>query len=245
MQHLIRLFEEFKQSTIDINNDVYNKRLNHPKRSSKVAWDAPGSQENNFEIVEKEINQNDTLLDYGCGIGDLIPYLEIENKEIAEYLGVDINPNYIDLAKEEYPDNNFQLIKNVEDISGKWDTICAIGVFTWFIEKEEFINTINTLYDKCNKQVLITCLLETDRKYKYYFEEETYWKEKYRYYSREMFKDMFPDFEFEFKTDFETMLVKIIKTGERKPKQNKIKDFLNNFKINESLLDNLKGPTEE
>lgn len=105
-------------------------------------------------------------------------------------------------------DNNFQLIKNVNEIKGKWDSVCAIGVFTWFITKDDFIKTINKLYEVCNKQVLITCL------YDYYVSDSpSYWTSNYREYNEELFKELFPEFNIEFihHNTENTMLVKIKK----------------------------------
>ena len=102
--------------------------------------------------------------------------------------------------------NNFQLIKNVNEIKGKWDSVCAIGVFTWFITKDDFIKTINKLYEVCNKQVLITCL------YDYYVSDSpSYWTSNYRKYNEELFKELFPEFNIEFIHHENTMLVKIKK----------------------------------
>lgn len=203
----IKLFEEFTYDTIKLNNSEYIKHLHSSTtRNDAVAWNAIGSQERNFKLVEEYINQNDTLLDYGCGIGDLIPYLENNGKQISDYLGVDINPAYIKIAKESYPKNNFKLIKSVDAIKGKWDTICAIGVFTWYIKKEEFIDTINTLLDISNKQVLLTCLIGSCD-----CNDDEYWKETYRFYNPAFFIELFPELNFEFKRNENTLLVKILK----------------------------------
>ena len=204
----IKLFEKFTEQTLKINNDTYNDYYNsNKKRSNMVAWDEPRSQIKNFTMVSKFINKDDSILYYGCGIGDFIKYLE-KNKNISDYLGVDINDNFINRAKKDYPNNNFQVIKNVNDIRGKWDSVCAIGVFTWFITKDDFIKTINKLYEICNKQVLITCL------YDYYVSDTPeYWESKYRAYNANLLKSLFPNFNMEFihHNKENTMLIKINK----------------------------------
>jgi cyclopropane fatty-acyl-phospholipid synthase-like methyltransferase len=190
----INLFEKFTEETLSKNNYEYNTFFKNAKsRSDKVAWSEPRSQIKNFNLVSKFINDGDSVLDYGCGIGDFVRYLD-RNKNISNYLGVDINSNFINMAKKDYPDNNFQLIKDVNEIRGKWDSVCAIGVFTWFITKDDFIKTINKLYDICNKQVLITCLHNYSVS-----DNESYWKSNYRRYSYELFKELFPKFNIDFK----------------------------------------------
>lgn len=214
---IIKQYEEFTYKTISINNTEYNTffdRYKDKDRSSVVAWLLPGSQEKNFKMVRKHINNGDSLLDYGCGIGDFIKNLEDNNIVISDYMGVDINQNFINIAKETYPENNFKLITSVNDIQGKWDTVCAIGVFTWFITKEEFIQTIEKLYDSCNKQVLITVLNgDTPYDYKDYddYDEDDFWNEEYRYYSKKLFKTLFPNFKFKFEYKDNTMLICITK----------------------------------
>jgi cyclopropane fatty-acyl-phospholipid synthase-like methyltransferase len=206
------LFEEFTNLTIKLNNSEYNKYLNNSKRSDIVAWTVQGSQEKNFNLIKPFIKNGDTLLDYGCGIGDLISFLKSNNINISDYLGVDINKNFIDLSKKSYPNNNFQLIKNVNDIKRKWDIISCIGVFTWYIGKDDFVNTIHKLYNICNKELLITCLYGNT--YDYYKRKEGFWNSEYRKYNKKIFNDLFPNFNFEFffsKEDNNTMLVRIVK----------------------------------
>lgn len=207
----LKRFEEFTDKTIDINNSTYNKYLNSgKKRSNKVAWGDDKSRLKNYNLVSDFIKNGDSLLDYGCGIGDFTRHLKNKKIEISDYLGVDINENYIDLAKKTYKNKKFQIIKDVDQIQGKWDVVCAIGVFTWYITKEEFIKTINKLYELSNKYVLITTLkqyLESDSK--------NLWEKTYRYYSEEIFTDLFPNMNIEFKTISNsgepTLLIKINK----------------------------------
>ena len=209
---MILLFEEFKKKTLDRNistyNDYYDSYADMGDRAGIVAWEAEESQEKNFNLVSKYIKNGDSVLDFGCGIGDLLSHLKKNNIMITDYMGVDINEKFINLAKKSYPENNFQLIQKVKDIKGKWDDVCAIGVFTWYIKKKEFIKTINRLYELSNKQVLLTCLYGDN-----YYQDGDYWENNYRYYNEDMFEELFPNFkfEFEFSPKGDTMLVRILK----------------------------------
>lgn len=205
---ILKKFEEFTKNTIYMNNSTYNDYLGNRLRSNKVAWEEL-SQLKNYNLVSDFIKSGDSVLDYGCGIGDFIKHLSDKKIKISDYLGVDINENYIKLAKESYKNKNFKTIKNVGQVTGKWDVVCAIGVFTWYITKEEFIKTIGKLHELSNKYVLITTL-KSDREHGLNF-----WKTTYRYYSEEIFTDLFPDMNFEFKTvsgsGEPTLLIKINK----------------------------------
>jgi cyclopropane fatty-acyl-phospholipid synthase-like methyltransferase len=199
-------FENFDDKTIKSNNDIYHEYFNlsnkGKNRSSAVAWSG-NSQMRNFNLVSKHISTGDSILDYGCGIGDLIKHLE--DKKISDYLGVDINPTFIKFANRSYPDNKFKLITGVNELNTKMDDVCAIGVFTWYITKNEFISIIHKLYELANKQVLITCL---------YGNPDYTWKGTYRYYDEIIFKKLFPKYNMEFYMNVEktpTMLVRIVK----------------------------------
>jgi cyclopropane fatty-acyl-phospholipid synthase-like methyltransferase len=209
----IMLFEEFTTDTVQKNNNLYDEyfyfyKNKNKNRSEIVAWEVEGSQEKNFDLICKYINTGDTILDYGCGIGDFIKYLNKNDIEISNYMGVDINGNFIDVAKETYPLNNFQTITNINDITEKWDSVCASGVFTWYIEKNDFIKTIRKLYNLCNKQVLITCIYN---KKHINVDSKKYWKTEFREYNEKLFTDLFPTLEFEFDFYKNYMLVRIIK----------------------------------
>src|SRR4051812_3519851 len=47
-----------------------------------------------------------SILDAGCGMGDLLPYLHAKHDDF-KYLGMDINPNVIKIAKRRYEGNDF------------------------------------------------------------------------------------------------------------------------------------------
>lgn len=203
----IKLFEEFDQQTLIKNISAYNSYLKNEDRSKIVAWNVTNSQEKNFKLISDNINKDESLLDFGCGIGDLINYLNKNDKLPSKYMGLDININYINMAKNNYPDYNFMVIDNIKNIKGNYDNVCAIGVFTWFITKKDFIDTINKLYELSNKKVLITTL------YSSYINIDRYsWDSEYRYYNKKLIKKLFPNFNIKFKIkNNDTMLIEIIK----------------------------------
>ena len=217
---IIKKFENFSNDTIEINNSEYNRYINSNKTDyGKVAWGTQANQIKNYKLIAKNINSGDSILDFGCGLGDLIGYLTNNNINISNYTGVDINNNFIKLAKNKYPNYNFSLIKDVGNILGNWDIVCAIGVFTWYITKDEFIDTIKKLYSLSNKHLLITLLNAnsegTPYNQEYYTEEdeEDFWSEYYREYDSELFNKLFPELSHKMKFEYvnNTILVKISK----------------------------------
>lgn len=213
----LRTYEDFTDTTLNINNDEYNLYYDFytGDTSKSLMWMTKGSQEKNFKMVAKYINEEDSVLDYGCGTGDFTKYLRNNDIEISKYLGVDINENFIEEAKELYPDYKFKVIDSMNDLKGNWDIVCAIGVFTWFISKKEFIEIINKLYDLCDKKLLLTLLKgETPYDNDDYTkkDEDKYWSKEYRFYNKKLFEELFPDFEISYDYDESTILVKIEKT---------------------------------
>jgi SAM-dependent methyltransferase len=68
----------------------------------------------------------DRLLDIGCGIGDMLPFLDG-----ACYVGIDLNTQYIETAKREHPEGQF-INASVDDLPSlgldDFDCAFAIGV---------------------------------------------------------------------------------------------------------------------
>jgi len=162
---LIEFIYENYQKTIEVNNSKYNNYIKYKDRAQKVAWEQEDSQIINFELASEFINTGDSVLDYGCGIGDFLKYLKDNEIEISRYMGVDINPEYIKDANKSYPkvpNVNFKLITDPTQIGGNWDITVAIGVFTWFITRESFKETILHLLKITNKRVILTLLNDVE-----------------------------------------------------------------------------------
>lgn len=70
-----------------------------------------------------------TVLDVGCGIGDLYPFL-CNRYGWVRYIGIDIVPELIDSAARKYPAATFRCVDLVgEDFRGEFDYILMSGVF--------------------------------------------------------------------------------------------------------------------
>lgn len=95
--------------------DLYKKYGETP---ASLGW-PKGRQNLRFKIMS-EIGElkNSKVLDVGCGFGDFFSYLKIKKKNV-KYVGVDINPIFIDIAKSRHKNGTF---------------------FTRDIEKEKFRN---------------------------------------------------------------------------------------------------------
>lgn len=66
-----------------------------------------------------------SILDIGCGTGTLLEYIKP-----GSYLGIDINSDFINLAKKKYPGFNFKVLNIVDEKfpSGKFEYIFIMNV---------------------------------------------------------------------------------------------------------------------
>lgn len=97
--------------------------------SKSLGW-IKGKQKTRFQAA---INvgdlTNSRILDVGCGFGDLIDFLEIKEKKVKSYTGIDINKDFIEIAKKRHPKNKFK-VHDIEETSFKtmFDWTFAIGI---------------------------------------------------------------------------------------------------------------------
>jgi cyclopropane fatty-acyl-phospholipid synthase-like methyltransferase len=136
-------------------DEMYNLKFSNLNGVKSLGWGSEYSQMKRFEILI-DINgyqQDDSVLDFGCGYGDL-------SSLIKNYEGIDIRETAIQIAKKKYPDKKFNHM-GIEQINKKYDWIFASGVFcfkeNW---KNNFETTIKSLFNNCNKGISVNFLSE-------------------------------------------------------------------------------------
>lgn len=143
-----------KQEIITKYQKQFKKYGYHP---CSLFW-PKGRQKLRFKILsEIGIGSNDSVIDIGCGFGDLLAYLQ-EHYTGIKYTGIDIVPEFISQAKEQYPDGDFRITDILRDtIEKKWDYVFASGVFNIRLpsgSSEEFIKSmIQKMFDLCVKGI--------------------------------------------------------------------------------------------
>ncbi len=106
------LFEHISRSTID----RYSKRYSELGIDVKsLGWGSTEQQIYRFQQVQRIVDcTGRSILDIGCGFGDLKNFFFRANIEISSYLGWDINPDLIKAAKKIHKDSNKDfLVKNL------------------------------------------------------------------------------------------------------------------------------------
>lgn len=87
--------------------------------------------------------QNKKILDLGCGTGTLIEYIRLR-----DYLGVDVNKNFIKLARKKYPQFKFKVLDIVnKKIEENFDYILIMNVLHHLTDKQA-----KNLFAKINKK---------------------------------------------------------------------------------------------
>ena len=107
-----------------------NKVISHGATPQGVDWNGTESQEKRFaqllKITENEKLDNYTLLDYGCGFGSLLTYLNKNDSQI-NYIGYDISEEMLKNALEQH--NNDATWLNKLEPNLKADYVVASGLF--------------------------------------------------------------------------------------------------------------------
>lgn len=80
------------------------------------------------QILAETLHPEQTILDAGCGYGRLLDLLPRDWR--GYYFGVDLSPDFIDLARREHPRNHFRVadLRMVPVPSGTFDWAVLISI---------------------------------------------------------------------------------------------------------------------
>lgn len=134
----------------------YNERLEKYGYDPKTLGWYKGRQKIRFSVLTDigDLN-NCSILDVGCGFGDLYGYL-INNRLDVDYTGYELNPKLVNIAKEIYPEAYFEVGDFEEsNIKRSYDWVISSGIFNFILfDNESYIkNMLNKMYHVCNKGV--------------------------------------------------------------------------------------------
>lgn len=110
--------------------EFYRWRLKEYGPTAKgQGWFDEETQQLRFDRAMSSIPPKGTLLDVGCGVGDLYAALQQKGWK-GQYVGIDNVPEMIEHAKARYPEADFQC-HNLWEVASEVDTVVALGVMTW------------------------------------------------------------------------------------------------------------------
>jgi SAM-dependent methyltransferase len=130
-------------------------------RPEALRWTPQGQLKryHTFLDIAPDLN-NQKVLDYGCGIADFYKFLKRRDIHVR-YTGVDINENFINLAKSKYPECTFKVMNiDEEPLEGYFDYIFICGVFNLSVPgvQNDLRNTLVSLFKRCNKGLALNAL---------------------------------------------------------------------------------------
>lgn len=103
----MKLSESDKEFIINEYSNAYSK---YGYSTNSVLWGIPEKQIIRFDALTRFLDlSNSTILDIGCGFGDLSKYLRHRFQNV-KYIGIDINIDLINQAKELYEDEDTKFI---------------------------------------------------------------------------------------------------------------------------------------
>lgn len=132
----------------------------HDSGPRAVGWNDKRSQEARFAAVCRVGDLDGmSVLDVGCGLGDLCGYIENRFQNV-QYAGIDINPRYIERARQAYPSAHFEVV-DFNTYEGKpADYVFASGVFAIKIpdHKKLYFEQIKRMFALARKGIAFTML---------------------------------------------------------------------------------------
>ena len=145
----------------------YQKAFDEHGPTVSALFFPKGRQDERFTSLCQRLPANDfSLLDYGCGFGDLCGFLQRHYLNFS-YTGVDLVPEFIAEASQRYPIAKFSTIVSPTEIVENFDYVLAAGVFNLLYNNDPKIHqtlvfeTLSLLFKRANKALMINFM--TDR----------------------------------------------------------------------------------
>lgn len=111
----------------------YVPRIDSQKKGYEILdWESEAAHIGRFSILRDQVDlKGMTLLDVGCGVGDLYHFLQKERMEV-NYTGIDILPDMIQEAERRYPEGKFlagDLFSQELELECRYDVVYSSGIF--------------------------------------------------------------------------------------------------------------------
>ena len=187
---------EGRSETNFLVDTVYSKYIEKYSKNQPecVGW-LDGSENaliRNQKIYEAGIDENDSVLDVGCGVAHFHTYLTNQGWN-GKYLGVDPNKKAIDVI-----DENINAVHGtIEDLDNtKYDWVIANGVFNLGLKEEHSFWIIENMISHANKGIIFNMFVAPyiDPFYEAYYPKQIKSKlQKYDHSKIEIIENYFED----------------------------------------------------
>lgn len=124
-------FVQIDESTIA----RYHARFaQHGESHLTLGWGSREQQVYRFSQVLQCADFADrSILDIGCGFGDLLGFLKRQGIQIKRYVGIDVNPEFIKVASMTYPEAEFHTVSltSLTDSALSCDLVVMLGLLNF------------------------------------------------------------------------------------------------------------------
>lgn len=137
------------EATVNRYRSAYQRHGDSPK---SLLWNSHKSADIRFKNLLADINiESKSILDIGCGLGDIIPYLNKKSLKFT-YTGIDLLPDFVEKAKEKYPQHTF-LAGDYKQLMRPADIVLCSGALNSNIENvvEERKEAVELMFDYANE----------------------------------------------------------------------------------------------
>jgi len=117
-------------SDADKRRSSYQKSLAaHGESPQALQWQDYSTAARRYRQLVADIEvTGKTVLDVGCGMGDLLPYLYAQTTDFT-YRGIDITPEFIEIARKRYDGHRFDISDLFTDgLDATYDIVLCSGV---------------------------------------------------------------------------------------------------------------------
>ncbi|MBI5635260.1 MAG: class I SAM-dependent methyltransferase [Nitrospirae bacterium] len=153
----VEILQSTHDQTVAFFSDLSAK---HGISPAGVGWSTRSQIRRFEEVLKLGPLQGSTLLDVGCGYGDLFRFLKDKGIQV-DYTGYDITAAMITIAKHQHPEiaDRFHLVDILtEDIIERYDYIVANGVLNLIYGNNVAVmaRLIQRIYEACTIGILVT-----------------------------------------------------------------------------------------
>lgn len=158
-------------------HSYYEQNFENANENYKIlGWENPDAHYLRFSVFNDNLAlSNRSLLDVGCGLGDLYRFLTQIKKISLEYLGLDISPRMIEEARKQNPSASFaceDVFASPTVLQGrKFDVVYSSGIFNLALGNNmDFLSKALTVFNDLATQAFAFTLLSQSSQQK----EETF-----------------------------------------------------------------------
>jgi len=145
------------------------------RNGGSLGWRSKESQQARFDAVLSQGNlDGKTVLDVGCGFGDLADSLQVK-APTALYTGYDINPQFIEVCRSKAPERAFEL-RNIltNPPETPFDVVVSVGPINIELGHNEDLvrEMLRAMYKSCTQHCVMSMASSeyrgSDRGFHYY-----------------------------------------------------------------------------